>query len=559
MNVLEIDKLLGCLSSDYPRNQERADFINQEIFGKSDSEIMNYLTELKPEEVGGLTAISGFYYQFLVTIEYFIELLDGKWDFVGFELHDDIVVANEKEKKIRYIQVKTSKKSSQNPSGVTDLYTGSLKTKKGTKEKYRLKDSWVDKLISKARFFKSEDGFKSEFQIYTSYHIVKTDNYNFDNYTDNIGYEKKISKSDSLLKVVLKNTHNADFKQVEYKDLCGEPLEELLARLYIKTGNYMSDVKMFVNDLIVELSKRVFKDYKNISLDIKDIHLLIGMLCSRCMVNGEAKYLKVTRPELEDILSELREKCLKNVEVMNEEHSNKKTIERILGNYLGEIEGTNLYSKIEDRAYVYREYLYEWFEQDGNVRDLYNRYVDGTIRSQYYYKVNQQTRETTLQNLFSITILLNIIFNETLLFGENKYFLTKKLNRHGAEPVKLYSILSTGRSYNLEKSINKINLILESADESEHLYLLDKQLSIILQNYTDRSFNKSQHKELSTKINLENVEGIDESSDFNNVSINSLIIPGKIIDEQWFEFLALDDFQKFIEELIELWSELVDG
>ncbi|MGR5879238.1 dsDNA nuclease domain-containing protein [Bacillus pacificus] len=105
--------------------KKRTALIKEKIIGKSSEEITDYLLSVPLKESGGLTAISGFYYQFLVTIEYFIELLEKKWDFLAIELHDDIIVGKDKE--IRFIQVKSSYKPTQNPSDVSEFYNRELK------------------------------------------------------------------------------------------------------------------------------------------------------------------------------------------------------------------------------------------------------------------------------------------------------------------------------------------------------------------------------------------------------------------------------------------------
>lgn len=549
--------LLNCFSSEYPRNQEKEDFINENIIPKSDTEIMDYLMALEQDEVGGLTAISGFFYQFLVTIEYFIELLDGKWDFVAFELHDDIVVGNEREKIIRFIQAKTSKKSSQNPSDVSDLYLGSPKTIKETKEIVRLKDSWVDKLLSKAQYFKKEEGYTTQFQIYTSFHVVKTDTYNFDFYTDNDKFYKKIEANDSLLKAIKKNTHNSKLEETNYKSLCGETLEELLSRLHLKTGFYMVDTSRFINDLIIELSKRIFKDFQtnNIVLEVKDILLLVGIICSRCKVDGDINYLKVTRSDLDEILDEIKERCLKNIEEISEEYGNNKVIERVFISYLQELEDAKIYKRLEDHALSYREYLQEWLSGNGNIRDIFNRFVEGTNRTQTYYKTNQINRENTLKGLIAFIILLNIIYGETLEFGDTKFLLTKK--RIG-DKKEIITLINSGKTLNLTDSLQKLNLIMESADEKEHLLLLDKQLKIVFQNYSDRKFKEAKHHALMTKIQIESVDGLDDSSDINRVSLPTVVIPGKILEDMWYEFISVEEFKEFNDEILAIWETIGD-
>lgn len=123
----------------------RQEIIDQKIKDKTSEDIASYLVNLKPTETGGITAISGFYYQFLITLKYIIEMLEGEWDFVIMEHHDDIVVG--KDKKIRYVQVKTSEKVNVRvtTSPARGLYSRSPKNIDGKKfEKF---DSWIDKLL----------------------------------------------------------------------------------------------------------------------------------------------------------------------------------------------------------------------------------------------------------------------------------------------------------------------------------------------------------------------------------------------------------------------------
>ncbi|MGR5913927.1 hypothetical protein ACT7DA_11240 [Bacillus pacificus] len=132
----------------------------------------------------------------------------------------------EKIKKIRFIQVKSSYKPTQNPSDVSEFYNRELK--KENKKEYRLNNSWIDKLLTKAELFKEKDGYKTQFQLYTSYHIVKTSRYNFDFYTDNNAYSKSVPKGDALLKIVSESSYykkDKEFKEYNYEERCGEKLK----------------------------------------------------------------------------------------------------------------------------------------------------------------------------------------------------------------------------------------------------------------------------------------------------------------------------------------------
>lgn len=73
-------------------------------------EVYETLLNTPTSEDGGRHALFGFYYQFLVAIDYIVELAEGKWNFMAFEIHDDIVLCKEdgEQSFVRFVQVKTS-------------------------------------------------------------------------------------------------------------------------------------------------------------------------------------------------------------------------------------------------------------------------------------------------------------------------------------------------------------------------------------------------------------------------------------------------------------------
>ncbi|MBV6734537.1 MULTISPECIES: dsDNA nuclease domain-containing protein [Priestia] len=555
MTKVKNENLFNCFNQAYEKDLDRLKFIEENIVGKSDKEIMNYLLELEPDETGGLTAISGFYYQFLVTIEYCIELLDGKWDFVAFELHDDIIVGNENEKIVRFVQVKTSRSLLQNPSDVSDLYLRTLKKDSKTGEEYRKNDSWIDKLISKAQHFKKVDGYNTQFQLYTSYHIIKSNQYNFDHYTDNFKFNKPISDQDSLLKKLSDECYDSNRKGVVYDNICGEPLNQLLSRLYIKTGHSLVDIERYKNHLIIELSKRVFKDFEtdNIALTTKDIHFLVGALSSRCLVDKEKGFLKLTKIDLEDILVQLRENCLAKVDETLEKHGNKRIVEGVFDAYLEEMKQFDLHKSMLDTIYTYKYYLLKWVEEGGNVRDLFNRYVEGTFNVQTYFKTNSLNRDSKLKDFISMIIILNIIHNETLEFSKNNFLITKISKRLGENT--LIALLNLISRFNLDIAKEKIDLIMENIDEKEHLFLLDKDLKIILQGYTDKKFREQTKYEIKPWKTID-IEELPSSYNITKVSLTSTMIPGNVINEEADELLFSGDYADFNHQLNKLWSEL---
>lgn len=106
-------KLQKCELNDY-----QTYIIDNKIAGKDclepyekTKEVYETLLNATIREDGGRNALFGFYYQFLVAIDYLVELIEGKWDFMSFEIHDDIILCKEGTDQpcVRFVQVKTSK------------------------------------------------------------------------------------------------------------------------------------------------------------------------------------------------------------------------------------------------------------------------------------------------------------------------------------------------------------------------------------------------------------------------------------------------------------------
>ena len=89
-------------------------------------------------EKGGIVALRGFVYQYLVTVYYMLNIVKKKidWDYVIYELGDDVALV--KKNKICFCQVKTKMDADEviNFNIKTDL----------VKRKKKL-DSWIDKLF----------------------------------------------------------------------------------------------------------------------------------------------------------------------------------------------------------------------------------------------------------------------------------------------------------------------------------------------------------------------------------------------------------------------------
>ncbi|MGC7810815.1 dsDNA nuclease domain-containing protein [Bacillus paranthracis] len=555
---MEQDKIISSLQHNVEKLPEEIDFFNNCIKNKSSEEIMSYLAEIPQGEMGGITAITGFYYQFLIAIKYLIELLDEKWDYVGIELHDDIVLG--KGDLIRFVQVKTSKENVREVSEVPDLYLRKSKKIKGGDERYKVNNSWVDKLLSKAEFFRSDAGYLTQFQLVASYDIIRSQKLNVDIYnnTDN-PFEKDIPDTDFLLENMSKKVYNIKGEEYSYETRCGESVRDLLSRFRIKKEPSIADLDYFINHLRIELSKRIFKEYKGEPpvISVEDLNSLIGLLCSNCLVNKEASTLLITKEQMESNIAKIGEDCMRRAEEFWDKNGNTLVIERVFNELIEEIKGFNLFSEIADDIYTYKEYILEWFQSEGNVRDLINRYVEGTVRSQAYFKMTDQARENKLANLVEMAIILNKLNRRILEFAKCKSLLTKSCGKENE--AEIISIVGLESSDNLEKAKAKINLMMEKSDEADHLFLIDKKVRVVLQNYTDRKFRVPK----KFVVNLEAlgdsvIDNALEGDSFKQVPLITTLVPGEELGVIFRECLNEEEINQLDIELCDFWSTLPD-
>ena len=534
------------------KDTDRQDLLDTQITNKSSQEIATYLTNILPDEVGGITAISGFYYQFLVTIEYIIEMLEGKWDYVMMEHHDDIVVG--KDNKIRFIQVKTSEKIKINvtESPASSLYLRGSKAHIGGVLKRN--NSWVDKLISKAELAPMSDDFKTEFQLYTSYHFIRTsNNYDFDIYTDNKGYDKVISPEDSLLKKISESVWDKDGIPYDYEESCGETINNLLSRFYIHTGSNLSQLEGFKHDLCMKLNKFLFKDIgPGITMDVEDLHMLIGHLCTKCTYKNNSGMLLITRDSVAQILSEIRTKSIAAATNATNKHDGVQVTNRVLEELLNEYEDSEHIDFIRDSLYTYRDYLVDWISNGGDIRQLLERYIDGSTRTSIYSKLGDTKREVKLQEFFCVVLILIMGRSSLLQFTNNQGILSKQCE----DTKEVFSFLSMEKKRKLEFVLQKLESILQSSDLDEHLFLIDKELHIIIQNYNDREFKLSRRCVLNARKNID-IPGFSDEVKLTEVPLTANIIPGDTLNEDFLD--ALDQELNIQESLTEIWEYYKGG
>lgn len=219
--------------------------------------IVDSLMAGKFRDLGGLTAMRGFVYQYYVSMYYMTSMIYTKqnnwWNSVVLEYFDDITLIGEN--KIRFIQVKTVKEGGTKKHSPNDLVK--RKALKDTENPKLHFNSWVEKNILNYDYFLEGNifpeidvsAYKPQFEIVTN--TKQTSLSDLINYTGNITFEieDEISSEDKLKAAILKPIQNFGF---EFNDFSQKEIDYYLKKIHI--NKFGSTRKLYENiiDMIEE-------------------------------------------------------------------------------------------------------------------------------------------------------------------------------------------------------------------------------------------------------------------------------------------------------------------
>jgi Cap4 dsDNA endonuclease len=216
------------------------------------------------KELGGLTALRGFVYQYFVAINYIVDMIHNSkswWDAVVFELLDDIVLMSDS--RIRFVQVKTGKEDGKHSIKPSKLY-----------ERNNNLNSWLDTLFLNIPFFeqiKEEIGFNKgigrDFDV--QFEIATNLPSDFDSYlgpyftndvynlADNNRHEKDvlIEKLEEALDIFEKKGKKRVKAETKYLNNLLKPFDVqwCLKRLHIRSFGYFSEIEKEINFKIMSM------------------------------------------------------------------------------------------------------------------------------------------------------------------------------------------------------------------------------------------------------------------------------------------------------------------
>lgn len=254
------------------RIKELEEYLQKEgIFLEENTEtIIDKLITGKLRDLGGLTAIRGFVYQYYVAIYYMIKMLypksiDTWWEYVVIEYFDDVTLLSEKE--VRFIQVKTIREKTSKFLNPNDFYKRSKPREDNIKNHRLYFNSWLDKLFFNYDYFfhnhlKEADlecgkFTKPQFEIATNSPFSSSDKISA--YTTNSKYDMNyLFAEDDKFFEKLKSVKVGEDEEttITFNEVMKEDLEFYLNSLFINHLGSSVELKETIIEMIIEIIDR---------------------------------------------------------------------------------------------------------------------------------------------------------------------------------------------------------------------------------------------------------------------------------------------------------------
>jgi hypothetical protein len=393
-------------------------FYNDVIKGKSVEEIQTTLGErVSTEEIaelllteptadnGGIIALSGFYFQFLISIEYLLELIEGKWDYILIDHHQDIVVFNEE--RVRFIQVKT-KNQDYCLVSETNLYS-----------------EWIQKLFKLDEIFNGTESLTTEFELVTNFLIQNSPTIPVEVYRYNNNYNLNIERNNFFSKI-------EQYSKGDYENIKGDYLEELLSRF--KT------TRMDSNDVFDKIAGKIGNLFNSrIKANKEDIDYLIGYICSKCYYPEHPSYQLVTREKALVIREELKNRITSGAREYVEQNDSISKVDLYMAELRETYNGSSHYDILKDVIQEYELELKEHIDQGGSIFSNISRFIERTYSSSRINTARPNAIDSFIKELLDITFFMKLACDGKVTINkEHNIFLLKVI---GNENINFFNLL----------------------------------------------------------------------------------------------------------------------
>ncbi|MGW5952467.1 hypothetical protein [Bacillus mycoides] len=370
------------------KSAEEYKFFNDYIKDQSVEEILNMLSQkieldkvvdlLLTEETsddGGIIALSGFYFQFLVSIEYLIDLIKGEWDYLLIDHHQDIIVLNKE--KIRIVQVKTKNVS----------YCDVSETK--------MYSEWIQKLFAMDEMFE-EYSQKTEFELVTNFIVKNAPTVPVEIYHNNADFNMKIQRNNFFKKI----KHFSELKK--YTNLLEDIyLEELLSKFKIS--------KKDSEDYIYRISSNLGSLFNSRLKGTKeDIDFLIGYICSVCYYPTNPSIQLIDKDKSLKIVEVLRGRFESDVRQYIETEDSISKINGYITYLHNTFSGVPSYGALSNYIGEFERELKASINGGNNIYSMLSRFVERVYSSPKFDVVANHNIDNYIKELLDLTFFIKI-------------------------------------------------------------------------------------------------------------------------------------------------------
>ncbi|WP_394531815.1 hypothetical protein C1N83_00150 [Priestia aryabhattai] len=478
-------------------------------------------------DLGGLTAIRGFLYQYYVAMYYIVDMIhptsNAWWKTVIFEFLDDIALYGEET--VRFIQVKTVREGGDHKITPGKLYKRSQVVKEDIEENLQEAslqglNSWVDKLFLNNYYFNTKkssvlsneeisEHYKIQFELATNSSPQSLKDFqmysnNFSFLLDDISDEDKLLKAlDKEVKVFNKKPRKG-FSVKLKKFIPGNDIKWGLKRFYINKLGPSQILQKTVEDKIVESLQNTKDEDLKKTVGIYIFNKLLFLIISRTHQDHEfidKMNLVFKKAEIEDLMKswemEIKDRltlALIEESILGKFRSCFSSIKRdIEENWRGQIRDDLIDSL-------------QWFEAELTKNHQEDK--------QFYYKfLNRLFELNTISSVFDFEDIQDvnflrdslkcIIYSLALYEGKNIPYKEARLLFHSGfyteRPALLFSIYN-GRNKNKSSFIK--NKILISIDKCQITSgISEDYICIVLNDLPDRNKSLSKLLKITESIN----------------------------------------------------------
>ncbi|PIC87427.1 hypothetical protein CSV72_05520 [Sporosarcina sp. P20a] len=392
------------------------------------NEIEEILFNTEPEEDGGLVAMSGFYYQLLVTIHYMVEMFQGKWTNIVVDHHQDIIAYNDTT--IRFVQVKT-KNVIHCPVSETLAYS-----------------EWIPKLISNQKMFEGYD-YKLEFELVSNCIFRQAPRVckDFEQFYDNTNFENGFVEGDLFTRTI-ENTTNYNLNETQ--------VTSGIKAFKVTHINHNSIKKILCHDI-----GEYFNSYYR--ADDVVIDMIISYLFKKCYFPENSSIQIVNEKDSEELIALIRNR----MQAVGEKDITTNSTKEVLGDFIEGIKdqykSTDIYDEFSIVIDEFESELLSYFA-DSDIETIFtflNKYLFKSLNSTYFRSSKAERQKKESERVFKVMLLVKLYFGGRIIVdSESKKFLLINI---ASQPFNIFGVKEEF-AYTIKEAMNEFEEVFQSLE-----------------------------------------------------------------------------------------------